>query len=158
MTKLNRLRAAVFASSLLLYVAACALPVSSFSISENGSSNQLGFTVLLMGWIEGESALLAWSSNFLWMAAMVLLAMGRPRPACVVSAIGLLFASRILLPDWWARLLEAKYWWLASYSVLVVGSGTVSFLSKEVAFSPGPVDAMRVKPAANKGDAANQDT
>jgi hypothetical protein len=114
------LRVAVLAPSLALYVVACFLPAAAFSIACNDSSAG-GLGVLVFGWMDGPQACLPWSSNFLWLIGLVLLACGRPSWAWVFAVIGLLFASRVLLPYPGAVLLEAKYWWLSSYVVLTLG-------------------------------------
>ena len=116
------LRIAVIAPAFGLYAVACLLPAAAFSVASN-DSEATGLGVLLWGWMDGPQALLPWSSNFLWLAAVLLVALGRPGWACASAAVGLLFASRVLLPYPGAVLLEAKFWWLGSYAALAAGSG-----------------------------------
>jgi len=129
------MRFAVISVSFTLYITACVLPAASFSVACNDSeSNGLG--LLLWGWMDGPQAILPWLSNFLLMAGTILLASGRPGWACSSTAVGLLFASRVLLPYPGAVLLEAKYWWLCSYVSLAAGCGVASILSRAAS---GPV-------------------
>lgn len=114
------LRVAVIAPALGLYVVACLRPAAAFSVASNDSEST-GLGLLLLGWMDGPQACLPWSSNFLWLAAVVLVAVGLPGWAWGCAAVGLLFASRVLLPYPGAVLLEAKYWWLGSYAALAAG-------------------------------------
>lgn len=114
------LRVAVIVPTLALYVVACLLPAAAFNIACNDSEAG-GLGLLVFGWIDGPQACLPWSSNFLWLIGLALLAFGRPSWAWAFSAVGLLFACRVLLPYPGAVLLEAKYWWLGSYTVLSIG-------------------------------------
>ena len=133
------LRVAVIAPSVALYVAACLLPAAAFSVAGNDSTAYgLG---LLLGWIGGPLACLPWSSNFLWLAAVVLVAAGRPGWAWGWAAVGLLFASRVLLPYPGAVLLEAKDWWLGSYAALVAGCGAACVRSWVASSPPAAPDA-----------------
>jgi hypothetical protein len=114
------LRVVAILASLSLYVVACLLPAAAYSVASNDcKSNGLG--LLLFGWMDGPQATLPWLSNFVWFAGLVLLACDRPGWAWVCSSMGLLFASRVLLPYPGAVLLAAKYWWLGSQAVLAVG-------------------------------------
>ncbi len=112
--------AAALAAPFLLYVVACALPAAAFSVFSNDSECD-GLGLLVFGWIGGPQAWLPWSSNFLWLVGMVLLAIGRPGWGLVFGTVGLVFAGRVLLPHTGAVLLQAKYWWLGSHAVLVIG-------------------------------------
>jgi len=118
------LRVAVIAPAFGLYVISCLLPAAAFSVANNDSES-IGLGLLVLGWMDGPQAALPWSSNLLWLAGVVLLAVGRPGWGLGCAAVGLLFASRVLLPYSGAMLLEAKYWWLGSQAALAVGCGAV---------------------------------
>jgi hypothetical protein len=89
-----------------------------------------GLGLLLYGWTPGLPVVLPWLSNFLWLAALVLLARGRLGWALACSAVGLVLAGLVLLPlpELGGRLLEAKWWWLGSHAALAVGCGLARFL------------------------------
>jgi hypothetical protein len=138
----GRLRLAVIVISLGLYAVACTQPgaVVGF-VHRQGTA--YGLLLLLCGWMPGLPVALPWLSNFLWLAGLVLLARGRLGWAWACSAVGVLFASRTLLPipELGAPLLEAKWWWLGSQAALAVGCGLAWFLkpdAKPVLFANDP--------------------
>jgi hypothetical protein len=123
------LRFVVIVVSLALYAVACTQPGTVVGLGHReGIATGLG--LLLYGWAPGLPVVLPWLSNFLWLAGLVLLARGRPGWALGCSAVGLLFASLVLLPlpELGGRLLEAKWWWLGSQAALAVGCGLAWFL------------------------------
>jgi len=147
------LRVAVIAPSLALYVVACLLPAAAFSVASNDSESG-GLGLLVFGWMDGPQACLPWSSNFLWLAAVVLVAVGRPGWAWVFAAVGLLFASRVLFPYPGAALLEAKYWWLGSYVALAAGCGPASVRAWVVSPPPEAPDAVPGTALSDSGPSA----
>ena len=118
------LRVVVPLGALPLYAVACVRPAATFSVASNDATST-GLGLLLWGWADGSQACLPWSSNFLWLAGAALLAAGRAGRAWGCSAVGLVFASQVLLlPYRGAELLEAKYWWVGSHAVLATGCMT----------------------------------
>jgi hypothetical protein len=146
----GRMRWAVIIVSLGLYVVACTQPGASVSLGHWPSGRASGLALLLFGWAPGLSVALPWLSNFLWLAGLVLLARRRLGWALACSAVGLLFASQILLPleGPQASLLEAKWWWLGSQATLAAGCGLMWFLerhTKRVRVDPDFCDPVAVQ-------------
>jgi hypothetical protein len=139
----------VIVLSLALYAVACTQPGTVVGLGHReGTARGLG--LLLYGWAPGLPVVLPWLSNFPWLVGLVLLARGRPGWALGCSVVGLLFASLVLLPlpELGGRLLEAKWWWLASHAALAVGCGLACFLRsgpRALAADPDFSDPVGVK-------------
>jgi hypothetical protein len=138
----------VIVISLALYGVACTQPGTVVGLGhQEGKTTGLG--LLLFGWAQGLPMVLPWLSNILWLAALVFLARGRPGRALGCSAVGLLFASLVLLPiPELGGLLEAKWWWMGSHAALAVGCGLAWFLKPDprpLTLDPDFSDPVAVK-------------
>jgi hypothetical protein len=132
-----------------VYSVACTQPGTVVGLGHReGTATGLG--LLLYGWMPGLQVVLPRLSNFLWLAGLVLLARGRLGWALGCSAVGLLFASLVLLPlpELGGRLLEAKWWWLGSHAALAVSCGLAWFLRpapRPLTVDPDFSDSVRLK-------------
>lgn len=121
-------------ASLLLYVACLCVPAIHLG---DGEGAWRDYSIALFGWSGVFSGALHWLANPLYIAGIVLLLLGRARPAAVLTLLALLLALHFLrmaeLPWWKAGNLRtiavlghgAGYWlWLASFATLVAACAT----------------------------------
>ena len=123
------------ASSLFLFLAACALPCLEYENFAGERQLWFGYAILLEGWLAILVGQVAWLANPFWLAGMLLFVFRRWNLAMVSTLCGILLAGSALIlfrqnvvldidggiiPQ--SRPLVGVYVWLLSQLVLFTGA------------------------------------